>query len=510
MTPIRVWGQDARRAPAIVAALSVTALLSGCGIESAQQAIRKGTAAEKSAVDSYVRNLPACAKVRKPRMISFNQTVNPKRMITLAAVGDVLLHDSVQRWAAGRPGGFAELFAPVADLIAAADVSFANLEGPAAAGIGKSGRAAKAPRRRYDGWVYSGYPMFNYHPSLATDLKRAGFDIVQTANNHSLDRYSLGADRTIDAVRKAGLGFTGTRKKGDRKSPWYTITPVRQGKRIWNIAWLGCTYGTNGIPDRHKQVLHCYDQRAELLRNVRLLAARRDVHAVIVTPHWGPEYRHRPDAKQRLLARQILEAGATAIVGTHPHVIQPVEKYVTRDGRETLVAYSLGNFVSNQIGLARRSSAILLLGLAADPKRAGKLTMAAMSWIPIWMRNTGGRMQAEAIDRVKHPRFHRRHLIRHLPAANLHPPKAPYWTGMACRYTPGQKIAGWAPGAGRPPMGRLTLSANGLPTGTRKGFGKQPARKRLAGKIRRNVAPAAGQVRGRAPRAVAKPAAVRR
>ena len=366
-------------------------------------------------------------------MISFNQTVDPMRMITIAGVGDVLLHDSVQRYASFRKGGFADLFAPVADLIKAADISFANLEGPAAEGISKTGRRVKPSARRYDGWVYSGYPMFNYHPSIVGDLKAAGFDVLQTANNHTLDRYAAGADKTIDAITAAGVAFTGTRKKGDRTSPWHTITPVTQGRRTWNIAWLGCTYGTNGIPDRHRQVLHCYDQRAEVLKTIRALAKRKDVHAVMFVPHGGPEYRHKPDAKQRLLARQALEAGATAVIGSHPHVMQPIEKYVTKDKRETVIAYSMGNFVSNQIGLARRTSAILLLGLKPQGE---KLVMAAMGWVPIWMRNAGGLMQAEAIDRVKHPKWHRRHLLKHLPAGNLHPPKTPYWTHMACRQPP--------------------------------------------------------------------------
>lgn len=366
-------------------------------------------------------------------MISFNQTVDPVRMITIAGVGDVLLHDSVQRYASFRKGGFGNLFAPVADLIKAADISFANLEGPAAEGISKTGRRVKPSARRYDGWVYSGYPMFNYHPSIVGDLKAAGFDVLQTANNHTLDRYAAGADKTIDAITAAGVAFTGTRKKGDRTSPWHAITPVTQGRRTWNIAWLGCTYGTNGIPDRHRQVLHCYDQRAEVLKTIRALAQRKDVHAVMFVPHWGPEYRHKPDAKQRLLARQVLEAGATAVIGSHPHVMQPIEKYVTKDKRETVIAYSMGNFVSNQIGLARRASAILLLGLKPQGE---KLVMAAMGWVPIWMRNAGGLMQAEAIDRVKHPAWHRRHLLQHLPAGNLHPPKTPYWSHMACRQPP--------------------------------------------------------------------------
>ena len=360
--------------------MALMAPMAGCTLDGAEKAAKVGGKNIARKDSARVAKYPACTKRRKRRMITFNQTVDPVRMITVAGVGDVLLHDSVQRFAAFRPGGFANLFNPVADLIRAADVSFANLEGPAAEGVSKTGRKVKTGNRRYDGRVYSGYPMFNYHPSIVGDLKTAGFDVLLTANNHTLDRYAAGADKTIDAITKAGIAFTGTRKKGDKASPWHAITPVTQGRRTWNIAWLGCTYGTNGIPDRHGQVLHCYKQRAVVLKTVAALAKRRDVHAVMFVPHWGPEYRHAPDANQRLLARQVLEAGATAVIGSHPHVMQPIEKYVTRDKRETVIAYSLGNFVSNQIGLARRASAILLLGLKPS---GDKLVMAAMGWVPI-------------------------------------------------------------------------------------------------------------------------------
>ena len=413
--------------------MAVAVLLGSCSWEAAERAATRTERAIARADAARIAKYPTCTNDQKPRMITFNQTIDPVQMITVAGVGDVLLHDSMQRYAAARAGGFSNLFAPVADLIQAADVSFANLEGPAAEGITKTGRKVKATARRYDGWVYSGYPMFNYHPSIATDLKKAGFDVLLAANNHALDRYAVGADKTIDVMTAAGVAFTGIRKKGDTKSPWHAITPVTQRNRTWNIAWLGCAYTTNGVPDRHKQVLHCYDQRAEVLKIIGELAKRKDVHAIIFVPHWGQEYWNRPDGNQKLLARQVLDAGATAVIGSHPHVIQPFEKYITKDKRETLIAYSLGNFVSNQIGLARRASAILLLGL--KPER-DKLVLAAVGWVPIWMRNAGGLIQAEAIDRVKHPVWHRRHLLQLLPAGNLHPPKTPYWSHMACRMPP--------------------------------------------------------------------------
>src|SRR5204863_9732776 len=108
----------------------------------------------------------------------------------------------------------------------------------------------------------------------------------------------------------------------------------------------------------------CFKQTKELLATVRALAP--DVDAVIVTPHWGKEYDPVPQEKQRTLAQQLVDAGATAVLGAHPHVLQPWEKRVAADGREAFVLYSLGNFAHHQRSLPRRSSIIAYLGLRKD------------------------------------------------------------------------------------------------------------------------------------------------
>lgn len=365
-----------------------------------------------------------------PKAIAFEKPCADGTRLRVAAVGDVLLHDMFQKWAAAQKEGFYAALDPVADIIRSADIAFANLEGPAAEGVASNGKAVRPPATRYDKSVYRGYPMFNYHPSIVTDLKRAGFDVLTTANNHSLDRHQLGADKTIETIKAAGLAHTGTRHRANMTAPWYAITPVKVGSATFNIGWLGCAYGTNGVPDRANQVLKCYDQRDEVLENIRALAKRADVHAILFTPHWGGEYQHKPDEKQAALAKDVLEAGATAVIGSHPHVMQPVEKYTTKDGRETVIAYSLGNFVSNQIGLPRLSSAILLLALGPDGK--GKLQMASIGWVPLRMQVRNG-FRVDAIDRLKAPdgRDSRVHLVRHLPEGNIHPPTAPFATQVA-------------------------------------------------------------------------------
>lgn len=285
---------------------------------------------------------------------------------TVAATGDVLLHRLIQEDAAARPDGFAPAFAHVAPYLSRADLTVVNLEGPAAEGVLPGGRAApEAPRSVFDNRVYSGYPQFNYHPSIAGVLDRVGVDVVQTANNHALDRGPLGVDRTIEALARAGLRSTGTRARGTG-GPWHTTVRLPMSGGSATVAILACTYSVNGLPNPNGQALMCYGSSPSVPSLIRGLAADPAIDAVLLTPHWGQEYSARPDGQQRRLARAAIEAGAAAVIGAHPHVLQPIEEIVASDGRRGFVAYSLGNFLSSQWALPRRTGAILYFDLARD------------------------------------------------------------------------------------------------------------------------------------------------
>ena len=362
--------------------------------------------------------------------LRFDNGVDPETEIVVAAVGDLLLHSPLQRQAFADPDGWRSLWVEVEDLIAGADIAYANLEGAVAEGVTKQGSTVATPVNHFDDWVYSSYPLFNYHPSLAPALRASGFDVVSTANNHSLDRFAVGADRTIEAVSAAGLAFTGTRPSDLPQHAWHVLTDVGR----YRLAWLACTYGTNGVPDRAGQVLQCFDSRTTVLQTITELANRDDIDAVIVTPHWGWEYNRLPNDDQRQLAAEMLDAGAVAVLGSHPHVVQPWERYVTADGRDTLVAYSLGNFVSNQRELPRRSSLILLLGLAEAED--GRLAVAGARYVPIHVNFFGGpagnRRTVEAIDRVGRAADSRALLAELLGEANIHPANGPLTTIANC------------------------------------------------------------------------------
>jgi hypothetical protein len=261
------------------------------------------------------------------QQLTFAEACTSGHEVSLSFVGDILLHTPLQAQATRHPNRFQSLWPQMIPLFKSVDIAYANLEGPVAPGVSKSGQAVQDPGFRYDDRVYSSYPMFNYHPYLVLDLEESGIDIVSTANNHSLDRHALGADRTVQILEHYGLPFVGTRSRENMSRPWWTIT--RSGN--FNIAWIACTYSTNGIRDPHKQVLMCFEQRQEILEMIRTLSNDSNVDAVVVTPHWGREYQHQPSNAEIQLGRAMITAGATAVIATHPHVIQPWEKVSVGD-----------------------------------------------------------------------------------------------------------------------------------------------------------------------------------
>lgn len=346
--------------------------------------------------------------------LTFRNACTPGTKITISAVGDVLLHSPLQRQAVAQSQKFKTLWSPVADLIARADVSYANLEGPTAQGVNRGGRSVTDPGFVFDDVVYSSYPQFNYHGSLEGDLVSTGIDVVSTANNHAMDRHSLGADRTLDALTAAGLAHTGTRRAAGAGS-WSATTESKGVK----LAWIACSFSTNGIPDPNNQVLGCWSDEAKIKDMITDLKRTHD--AVIVTPHWGEEYTANPSREQRELGHRFLDAGATLVLGSHPHVLQPWEKYTTTDGRETFAIYSLGNFVSGQAQPARRSTILLYVGLT---KTAAGIVVNGVSYLPMIMNMRNGIRAVEAIDRAGGNADARKMITTMFGTANIADPAA--------------------------------------------------------------------------------------
>ncbi|WP_413585291.1 CapA family protein [Bdellovibrio sp. HCB274] len=293
----------------------------------------------------------------------------------ISFVGDILIHKMLYQAVVRETKDFSQIWRPINPLFAKAHYSVANLEGPAAMGIDSQGRDWGDVGFIYDDRVYSGTNfLFNYHPRILDNLKNSGIDLLTLANNHALDRGSIGIDRTVVAARSYGISTIGVRHSQERNAGFAKVISIRG----INVAFLGCTESTNGRGDSKAQVLNCFKPETE--NQIKALSKRSDVDAVIVYPHWGDEYKQTPHARQIAGAKRFLEAGAVAVIGSHPHVLQPWDKYVTSDGRETFIVYSLGNFVAGQKDVARKASAVMYLGLTKNDQ--GKTQITGVAYTP--------------------------------------------------------------------------------------------------------------------------------
>ena len=228
---------------------------------------------------------------------------------------------------------------------------------------------------------YSSYPKFNTPESLAYNLKKLGFDVLTTANNHCYDYGYNGIESTIDYLDVADIAHTGTFKSEESQN-----SILMQNVRGINIAFLSFTYGTNGItiPSDKSYSVNLIDR--DLIQNQISLAKNKNPDLICVSMHWGIEYKTTPNNEQTDLANFLFENGVDIIIGNHPHVIQPMEKreITLSDGtkKDGFVVYSLGNFLADQTKTYTRDSAILNLNITKNP--AGKITIDSAKYTPIY------------------------------------------------------------------------------------------------------------------------------
>jgi len=183
--------------------------------------------------------------------------------------------------------------------------------------------------------------VFNAPAELPEALRSSGFSVLSTANNHAFDQGGPGVRETLERLEAQGLTAVGSGT--DRAGAEAPRILVRNGLRV---AFLAFTDLFNQDLDRSPD--EPWVRRLDpATAPGAVRAARAQADAVVVSLHWGTEYSHVPGKRQRGLVRSLVEAGADVILGHHPHVLQPVE-VVESGARRALVAYSLGNFISNQ------------------------------------------------------------------------------------------------------------------------------------------------------------------
>ncbi len=230
------------------------------------------------------------------------------------------------------------------------------------------------------GKPYSGYPAFSSPDELVSGLLHAGIDLVGTANNHCCDRGRTGIERTVSMLDSLGMMHIGTYKSEDA---YRKTNPKILNTRGFRLAFLNYTYGTNGNAVPENDVV-------SLIEKDRMLADLRATHdsvvdMTIVFIHWGDEYQREPNAFQKDIAGFLFDNGADIIIGSHPHVIQPMEWHKADSlKKEQLVVWSLGNYVSNQRKRYTDGGAMFSVKLQ---KEAGRTKISDAGYRLSWVYN---------------------------------------------------------------------------------------------------------------------------
>jgi len=190
---------------------------------------------------------------------------------------------------------------------------------------------------------YSGYPMFNSPQQVGDAIKNAGFDVVLHATNHTLDRGSKGVENTLEYWKThPEITVLGINESFEKQDEIHYIA-----KNGIKFALLNYTDSTNGIPlPSGKEYLVNVVDEEKIIKDLTIAEANADF--TIVFMHWGVEYSFTESTSQSRLAELMCENGADLIMGSHPHVIEPVKWIESQNGNKALVFYSLGNYVSRQ------------------------------------------------------------------------------------------------------------------------------------------------------------------
>lgn len=248
--------------------------------------------------------------------------------VSLIMVGDMLMHTPVNETGVMEDGSieFSHLFTYTEDMIQGADIALVNQEvilGGQELGI-------------------SGYPAFNTYQELGDDLVEAGFDVVLHATNHALDKGKKGILSCISYWDNTHpeIAVLGIQDSAEEQDEIYIYE-----KNGIKIAILNYTYGTNGIPLPEDMPFAVNMLDKEKMK-ADIEAAKELSDFVVVCPHWGTEYVLEETDYQRSYAEFMLDCGVDLVIGTHPHVIEPVEMLEDEDGNQMLVYYSLGNYVN--------------------------------------------------------------------------------------------------------------------------------------------------------------------
>jgi poly-gamma-glutamate synthesis protein (capsule biosynthesis protein) len=301
--------------------------------------------------------------------VTFDQVLHKNQQpedstLTIIFAGDIMQHlsqveaaynDSLKTYI------YDSCFKYVKPLVSTADIAIANFE------------------TTLGGKPYSGYPQFTSPDQLVTGLLNTGFDYVGTANNHSCDKGKYGINRTIKVLDSLGLGHTGTFTDSIERALKYPLIIKKKG---FKIAFLNYTYGTNGIVPAKPAIVNMIDEQQIIIDLHKAKDSMPD--KIIVFIHWGTEYKLQPDAWQKWAADLCFNNGADYVIASHPHVLEKMERrlYPDSTGKETILVYSLGNYVSAQRDRNKDGGAMFRMTLK---KKNNKVSVENAGYILTWV-----------------------------------------------------------------------------------------------------------------------------
>ena len=362
--------------PAIALGLLLALLLAGC-MEAPTPSGAVAETVTPTAVTPTATPEPTPIPTPEP-------TPMPPTVATLAVCGDAMAHDYISNDAWDPERGvydYTHIFAAAGPYVEAADYAVVNLETPLAGG------------------EPSGYPSFNADDAMAYNLKDLGFDLCQTANNHSLDKRYAGLTRTLDVLDAAGLAHVGTSRSPEEAANHVYVADVGG----ISVAFMAYTYGTNAIPipSDHPESINVYnkdymttlaDPDYDYLLEGLEAAKALEPDLIAVMIHWGNEYKIKQNSYQERVADFLFENGADIILGGHPHVLEPMgfRELTDEDGgtRQGFICYSLGNFFSAQTKEYTDTTVVLTLELTRD-NETGKAQVTDYSYVPMYVHRTG-------------------------------------------------------------------------------------------------------------------------
>jgi poly-gamma-glutamate synthesis protein (capsule biosynthesis protein) len=290
-----------------------------------------------------------------------SSTSGQSNTLRIVFAGDIMGHDSqiaAARIDTSDQYDYTGCFRHIKPFLEDADIAVGNLE------------------VTHAGKPYKGYPQFSSPDELTDALLESGFNVMINANNHALDRGKAGFERTQQVLRQKGMILTGTFTSPDARELSYPLILEKKGIRM---ALLNYTYGTNGLVADTPNVINYIDTL--LIRHDIQKARMVEPDIIIACIHWGKEYEREKNPVQQALGDFLFNQGVDAVIGSHPHVVQPVEYKQRGNYYYQPIVYSLGNFISNQRNRYRNGG--IIFGLEIE--KTDKTRISGMDYLPVYV-----------------------------------------------------------------------------------------------------------------------------